>query len=199
MSELRALHDHELAVMVRNSDKGAYTEIYQRYFRLLFIHARKKLPDDDAAKDVVQDLFTIIWLRRETLMPPSTSLAAYLFGAVRNRILDIYSHQQVQQKYVNSLQQFLDTATADPETTLREKELLEHIENEINALPPKMREVFELSRKASLSHREIAEQLHISEQTVAKQVSNALKILRSKLGCSAFILVVEQFISVTKK
>jgi len=49
-----------------------------------------------------------------------------------------------------------------------------------------MREVFELSRTAHLSHKQIAEKLHISEKTVKKQVNNSLKILRSKLGATLF-------------
>ncbi|MNT81059.1 RNA polymerase sigma factor [compost metagenome] len=61
------------------------------------------------------------------------------------------------------------------------------IEKGIAELPPKMREVFELSRKHIMSHKEIAEQLNISEQTVRKQVNNALKILRSKLGMTLFL------------
>jgi len=56
-------------------------------------------------------------------------------------------------------------------------------------LPPKMREIFELSRKEYLSHKEIAEKLGISEQTVSKQVSNALKILRTKLGFFAYLAI----------
>ncbi|MNL67317.1 RNA polymerase sigma factor [compost metagenome] len=62
------------------------------------------------------------------------------------------------------------------------------IEKEIAALPQKMREVFELSRKQNLSHKEIAEQLGISEQTVSKQVTNALKILKTKLGLMLYLV-----------
>ena len=60
------------------------------------------------------------------------------------------------------------------------------VEAEIAALPPKMREIFELSRKAHLTHRQIAEKLGLSEKTVKKQVNNSLKILRSKLGSALF-------------
>ena len=52
-----------------------------------------------------------------------------------------------------------------------------------------MKEIFILSRKTNLSHKEIAEELGISDATVKKQVNNALKILRSKLGRS-FLLVI---------
>jgi len=49
-------------------------------------------------------------------------------------------------------------------------------------LPPKMRTVFELSRKEGLSHKEIAEQLNITEQSVRSHIKGALKILRPRLG-----------------
>jgi len=54
-------------------------------------------------------------------------------------------------------------------------------------LPPKMREVFELSRKEHLNHREIAWKLEISEQTVSKQITNALRILKLKIGVLAYL------------
>jgi RNA polymerase sigma-70 factor (ECF subfamily) len=73
---------------------------------------------------------------------------------------------------------------------VREKQLAAIIEREIAALPPKMREVFVLSRKEYLTHKEIAELLGISEQTVSKHVTNALKILRVKLGAVAYILLI---------
>jgi RNA polymerase sigma-70 factor (ECF subfamily) len=63
------------------------------------------------------------------------------------------------------------------------------IEKEIADLPAKMREVFELSRKTFLSHKEIAGQLDLSEKTVRNQVNNALKVLRVKLGIFVFLLV----------
>jgi RNA polymerase sigma factor (sigma-70 family) len=64
---------------------------------------------------------------------------------------------------------------------------LESIQREIAALPGKMREVFQLSRDQELSHKEISNKLGISEQTVSKQISNALKILRKNLGVTAFV------------
>ena len=62
------------------------------------------------------------------------------------------------------------------------------IEKEIAELPAKMREVFELSRKQHFSHKQIAEKLEISEQTVSKHVANALRILRVRLGVFIYLL-----------
>ena len=66
--------------------------------------------------------------------------------------------------------------------------VLRIIENEIANMPGKMREIFELSRKSHLSHREIAETLGISEKTVKNQVNNALKILRTRLGLLNYLI-----------
>ncbi|MNL44326.1 RNA polymerase sigma factor [compost metagenome] len=68
---------------------------------------------------------------------------------------------------------------------LDERELTRLLQQEIDKLPAKMRQVFEMSRNQHLSHAEIAQQLGISDQTVKKQVNNALKILRSKVNTYA--------------
>jgi RNA polymerase sigma-70 factor (family 1) len=188
MSAYKELFDQQLVDRLRSGDKDAYTEIYERYFSLLYLHAYKRLRDEEDAKDIIQELFATLWHKRFELH--QTNLAGYLFAAVRNRVLDNYAHKQVSNKYISSFQDFLATAPDSSEYLLRERQLSELIEKEIQALPPKMREIFELSRKTHLSHKEIAEHLQISEKTVSKQVTNALKMLRIKLGVMAFILLI---------
>lgn len=188
MTDYRSHTDQELAALLKSGDKAAYTEIYERYFPLLYIHAYKKLGKEEDAKDLLQELFTVLWYKRSEIN--QNNLAAYLYTAVRNRVLDIYAHQQVTNRYILSFQNYIDTVADATDYLIRERELSALIEKEIQVLPTKMREVFELSRKSNLTHKEIAEQLHISEQTVAKQITNALKTLRVKLGIFAFILMI---------
>lgn len=188
MPVYHSLSDQQLSDLLRSGDKAAYTEVYERYFSLLYVHAIRKLGNEDDAKDLVQELFTALWYKHAEL--EQANLAAYLFTSVRNRVLDIYSRQKVASKYIASFQDYLSTASDVAEHLVREKQLTALIEKEIQALPAKMREIFELSRKANLSHKEIAELLQISEQTVAKQVSNALKTLRVKLGIFVFIMMI---------
>ena len=82
---------------------------------------------------------------------------------------------------------FLESNYSVTDHRIREKQLTELINKGIADLPDKMREIFELSRKNSLSHKQIAAQLNLSEQTVKKQVNNALRILRTKLGTMLFL------------
>lgn len=177
--------DDDLFTLFRKGDQLAYTEIYNRYEGVLQIHAYRKLGDYEDVKDVMQELFTNLWVKRAEL-PQTSNLSGYLYTALRNRIFDLMSHKQVANKYTQSLQHFIGQGQYLADQDLREKELKALIQKEIDALPAKMREVFILSRHGELSHKEIAEKLNISEQTVSKQITNALKILRTKLGVIFF-------------
>lgn len=187
MHAYQSFNDQTLLTLLRQGDKDAYTVIYDRYKNLLYNHAYKKLGDPEEVKDVLQELFTTLWNKRVDI-PVAMNLSGYLYAGIRNRILNLLSHKEVENKYLTSIKQFTQEGDYSTDLAIREKEMADLIQKEIDQLPPKMREVFLLSRKENLSHHEIAEQLSISEQTVAKQVTNALRILRVRLG-SFFLLL----------
>ncbi|WGQ08804.1 RNA polymerase sigma-70 factor [Pedobacter gandavensis] len=189
MLNYETISDNELAELLRSGDRAAFTEIYNRYKWLLHTHAYKWMQDREEAKDIIHELFAALWTKRESLSFPD-NLSAYLYTAVRNRIFNVISHQKVASQYLNSLQAFIDEEQAAADHLVREKQMTLLIEKEIAALPAKMRAVFELSRKEQLSHKEIAEQLTISEHTVRKHVQHALKILRVKLGLLVFLFLI---------
>jgi len=190
MTTYKSFSDNELACLIKDNDHAAYTEIYHRYFYLIFTHAYKKLRDEEQAKDIVQDVFAGLWFKRENIAQNS-NLAGYLYIAVRNKIFDLFAHQQVQTKYIDSLGEFISVHNeTSPDYRIREADLRNYIEKEIQALPSKMRLVFEMSRKSDMSYNEIAEKLNVSENNVSKQINNALRILKTKLGiiiCMLFL------------
>lgn len=185
MTEYRKYSDAELSVLLMKGDHAAFNEIHQRYYPLLYNHAYKRLPYPEEVRDILQELFAALWNNRETLVFTS-GLAAYLYTATRNRVINVFSRQKVRQVYAASLQQFLEEGENVTDWKVREKELIAMVEKEIAALPPRMREVFELSRNAHLSHHEIAALLDTSPHTVRKQIQNVLRILRAKLGATIF-------------
>jgi RNA polymerase sigma-70 factor (ECF subfamily) len=187
LTKINALSDHELIALIKAGDHAAFVEVYERYWTVLYLHARKMLRNESEAEDVVQDLFSALWLKKEGL-DLQTSLKSYLYSAVRNKVFNQIEHKRVISDYQKSLQQFLQEGELITEELYREKELAAIIEKEIQALPEKMRVVFELSRKEHLSYKEIAQQLDISEHTVKSQVSNALRTLKLKLGVSSGLL-----------
>jgi RNA polymerase sigma-70 factor, ECF subfamily len=175
------LNDQELVHLLNQGNVEAFKQLYGRYWGVLYRHAARVLQDDIEAEDMIQDLFTRLWEKRAELQIQQ-SFSAYIYAATRNRVLDLFAHKKVRLQYLDHLKNNATTDTAPlPEQALRDKELAAKIEEEVAALPPKMREVFQLSRKNELSYAQISEQLNISDNTVKKQISNALRILRYKL------------------
>lgn len=167
--------------MLKQSDQGAFAEIYQRYKWVLYLHAMKRISNREEAMDIVQELFTTLWDKRIDF-DLRTHLSGYLYTSVRNRIIKLISHNRVATSYIDSIKDSVNAGICITDHKAREGNLAEIIEKEINELPEKMREVFVMSRKLQMSHKEISVQLGIEETTVKRQVSNALKILRVKLG-----------------
>jgi len=188
MSAYSELNDQELSALLKEGDHRAYTEIYNRFKAPLYIHAYNKLRNTEEAKDLVQELFVSLWNNRETLNLGS-HLSSYLYTAVRNRVFRAISRLGLECNYISSIQDSVNNGTCITDYRARENQLQEMINREIDALPPKMREIFLLSRKNNHTHLEIAEKLGIAEPTVKKQVNNALKKLRVKFGMFAFLIL----------
>jgi RNA polymerase sigma-70 factor (ECF subfamily) len=189
MSNWSKLSDMELVALLKEGDQYAYTEIYQRYKTLLYVFALKRLEGADESKDLIHELFLALWARRAELVITG-SLSSYLYTAVRNRIIDLVARREVSDRYIQSFQHYIDKGENNTDHLVRHKELLALIENEIAALPPKMRQVFELSRKTNCTRKEIAERLGLSEQTVKSHMQHALKLLRGKLGVAGIVSLI---------
>lgn len=184
------LSDNDLIALLREGNAAAYTEVYDRYFQLMFVFAFRKLGDEELAKDFVQELFVSLWVKRERLLVEG-NLAQYLYISLRSQLFNYFAHQKVQSKYIDFLGVYADGfAAGGSDFAIREKQLSDYIEGQIQKLPAKMRAVFELSRKDGLSNKEIADSLNTSESNVSHQISNALKILKSKLHLLIGLLLV---------
>jgi RNA polymerase sigma-70 factor (family 1) len=181
MADYSKYIDQELTEFLRNGDRMAYTEIYNRYDRLLYLFAYKRLGNREEVKDIVHEVFLSLWLNHEHVNL-TYSLTTYLHSAVRNKIIDLIAHKQVSARYIETFKNFVESGCNTTDHLLRHHELSALIEKEIQALPKKMREVFDLSRKSNYSRKEIAEELGLSEQTVKSHMQHALKILKVKLG-----------------
>ncbi len=187
--ELSTLSDLALVELFKSQPEQVYKEIFDRYWGVLFLHAYRMLRNEADAKDAVQEVFISLWEKIENIRLHS-SLSAYLYTSVRNRVLNLISKKNTYQSQLNTLQDFVSNTVHFPAYHgLQEKQLVEAIEQECRNLPPKMRRVFELSRKLNLSHKEIAEKLQISDKTVKKQVNNAIRLIKLKVSYSIYIFL----------
>jgi RNA polymerase sigma-70 factor (ECF subfamily) len=180
--------DYELAALLKDGDHAAFTEIYHRYKGLLYIHALKLLKDEDEAQDVIHELYTALW-NKASDFNLDIPLRAYLYRSIKNRIFDIFAHQKIRSSYIEKFGEIIERGEWITDEKIREKELIAAIEEGLNLLPPKMREVFELSRFSGLSHKEIGIELSISDKTVKTQIHNALHLLRLKINSFLVIML----------
>ncbi|WP_256009027.1 RNA polymerase sigma factor [Desertivirga xinjiangensis] len=184
MANYTELSDQKLAFLLKQGDHAAFSEVYDRYWQALYLHALKMLRDPDDAMDVVQDVFTTIWKKcEETLL--NTSVKAYLYTSVRNQTIKMINRGKLRDKFILAMAESMSEGIEYVDDQINFNELSALIENEIQLLPPKMRTIFVMSRTEGLSHKEIAEALDISENTVKTTIHRGLNILRSKFTLSA--------------
>jgi len=179
--DYKLLTDAQLTDKLDKRDHDAFEEIYRRYWPVLYNFARKMLQDNEQAKDIVQDAFTKLYAQIGILNFQEVKIAPYLYTLIRNAVITLVNRNKLKINYIASFQKYLNAGEFVTDNQVLENDMQRQIDREIASLPPKMREIFELSRKANLSRKEIAESTQLSEETVKKQIYNALKILRSKL------------------
>lgn len=180
MKDFEKFSDGKLSILLFNGDPDAFEEIFNRYWLKLYAAAYKRIKCKEAAEEIVQDLFTILWTKRGRVQI-HTSLAAYLYTSVRYLVINHLQKEMVRENYKGSFLAeniIFDNST---EEAVLLKDLNRNIEKVMNYLPPKCRSVFELSRKENKTNREIAEVLGISEKTVEGHLTKAIKQLKSGL------------------
>jgi RNA polymerase sigma-70 factor (ECF subfamily) len=166
---------------LKRREKIVFDYVFNYYYSSLCAFSVRYVQDRRVAEDLVQDFFVFLWLECHNLTV-RVSLKSYLFSAIKNRSLDILKHQKVTEKYRAHI---LQTASLDEDAVgdfLAESELRKVIQISMGKLPPRCREIFELSRVQGLSNQEISERLDLSKRTVELQISNSLKILRGELA-----------------
>lgn len=188
MKDYSAIPDIDLLELLRAGDRSAFAEIYNRYKFVLHNHAWNKLRSKEDAQDLIHEVFSMVWEKRASL-PINRNLSGYLYSCVQNQFLNKVVHQKVKDKYIDSIKHFSASGTVHTDHLVRERLLKKIIDKEIDELPARMKEVFLLSRRQHLSHREIAEIMGTTEQTVKKQMVYALRILKKKLGMVLFLVM----------
>lgn len=173
---------------VKSGDRLAFNQLYKQYYLSLRSYAELLL-DTAEAEDVVQEVFTNVWLHRERL-DHSLSFQGYLLRSVYNTSLNVLKKRSRSNDYRSSLEQeitemgysYYDPDANDVIRQLYNQDLRSELDAAIKSLPARCREVFFLSYIQDIPSKEISEQLGISLSTVDNHIYTALKLLRGKLG-----------------
>ncbi len=172
-------NEHEVLLFLSQGDEEAFRWIYDRYGKSVFRAAYRYLGSRDLAKDVVQEVFTAVWHKRESFTGIH-NLENYLVAHNHTyRELRKWASESAWSEAYASDQA---TAADDCDHLARSGSFDSLITETINLLPPQQRQVFQLSRIEGLTHEAIARQLNLSPGTVKNHMVRALQLIRKRLA-----------------
>lgn len=157
-------------------------ELYQVFSKRLHHFARVITRSPEVAEEIVEDVFVKLWSNRHRINEVE-NLTVYLYVAVKNRSLNAIS--QKASELIKAPFDDLDIEAAqvvsDPYNLLVTAEMMKRMQQAVDNLPPRCKMIFKLVREDGLKHREVAEILNISHNTVDVQMAIAIKKICSEL------------------
>ena len=170
----------ELVARLRAGDEEAYDAIFRQWYAPVVRAAEAVVRERAVAEELAQDVMLELWRRRERLAP-DVSIQAYLLRAVRNRALNHVRHLRVEREGA-PYAALPPAREAEAPSTIAASEITTAFEQALDELPPRCREVFELSRGQGLRYSEIATRLGVSVKAVEAHMGRALRTMRERLA-----------------
>lgn len=177
LSNFSLTDERELLQKVATGDGEAYTILFRHYSQQVFDVAMVYLKDNGLAREIVQEVFMKIWLKKAD-MHQVKNFKDYLFILTRNHIYDGFKKQLVRGKVYDLLGKNQPASQNDTDHLLLQREYDAILDKAIAGLPPERKKVY-LARKQGWSNEEISLQLNISVHTVKKQMSLAMHAVRA--------------------
>ena len=171
---------------IRGGSQPALARLMDRCWPELVRFAARQVADADLARDIVQEAFIQVWERRRA-WEPRGSARAYLYRIVRNLVIDEKRRQGVRRNWLERQKHSPPARPATPDDVLDERILTKVFEAAVASLPDRRREVFELVFMRGLSHADAAAVMSVSVQTVANQMSSALRTVRNAVTDSGVL------------
>ncbi len=191
-------HDYDI-LQVKQGDANAFRQFFEfLYPRLMGLACR--FVDDEAAKDLVQEIFVDFWEQKKDIDISNTQ--SYLYKSVQNKCLNYIKHQTVVEGYATKIKiaqariDYLNRTADDNELfkQISNRNLRELIEASVDKLPSKCREAFRLCYFHEMTCKEAAEVMGVSPRTVEGHVQKAVAQLREDLRPLLTLLLLSGFI-----
>jgi RNA polymerase sigma-70 factor (family 1) len=184
----REFTEEELIRGLRDGSQVAFEAIYKQYWHRLYITAYSKVESHAEAEEIVQNIFSTLWEKRQALL--ITNLGGYLQISVRNRIINHIRGRITQRKYWEYYKNYIPTDRESTADTVMYDDLAEAVEVAVNRLPEKSRQVFRLNRFEGKSIREIANLMKLSEKAIEYHLTKSIKELKVHLKDFILVLVI---------
>jgi RNA polymerase sigma-70 factor (ECF subfamily) len=165
---------------LKGNRQEAFQELFNRYKKKVYYFACRYLQNSQEIEEVVQEVFFRIWMNRKQIKE-ELSFSNYLFTITRNIIFDNYSKELNHKAYLEYLKIYSTIHNLETENEVHFNECRKIIDQVVESLPPKRKEVYRLKKEKGMSHLDIADRLGISVKTVETHLNLALKEIRNRL------------------
>ncbi len=188
LNKKSSVNDYESALTekIRLGDPMAFEELFKLYSEPLLNFALSYVKSPQPAEDIVQDVFVRIWTNRAKL-DPQLPVKSYMYKSVLNQVFKYHRQLKMEQKGEEILLQSEENSVT-PDQNLDKENVKTAIQQAMNELPEKCRNIFTMSRFHGLKYAEIAEITGVSVNTVKTQMGRAYKVLRKRL--SVFLSII---------
>jgi len=169
-----------LGERLRAGDPAAFSRVYSRYFHSLLAVASRVVKDEEAARDIVQDVFTTIW--RDPRKRTWQSLRGFLESMTRSLAIDRYREEDARGRRERRWGRTMPARPWGPDEMHEWRRLERRLTGVIDDLPRRQGEAFVLTQLRGLTHAEAGEEMGISRRTVESHLAAARVALRRRLG-----------------
>ena len=173
-------NEKELLTLIAGGDQTSYRTVFNHYWNRIYSTAFTFTKSSELSKDLTQDIFAQIWIKR-TVLKDIDNFEAFLYVAAKNRIIDTLRKKVFTPDNETYLKAYFNESSPGPALRLEFKDFEALIHDAIEKLPPQQRTAFRLSRFQGFNHEEIAEKMGISKETVKSYIVRALVNLRKQL------------------
>ena len=180
--------DKILVIKLKNGDKKAFKKLFQKYSERIYYFTISYIKNKEESEEITQEVFVKLWNKRNDLKP-DLSFSSFLFMIAKNAVIDLLRKKK---KEVFLREDFIKDIKDSNKSydNLEYLELKKIVENSIQELPEKRKNIYVLSRDEGMTYRQIAEELNISVKTVESHMRLALKQLKQAVGSKYELILV---------
>ncbi len=164
------------------SDEQIFEKLFREYYSHLCNYAGKYIIDSQIREDIVQTFFISIWEKRNLSVTVETFLP-YAYRSIKNSCINYYKAEIVKEDFLATLTEEWKEQFSEEDDFIYQKE----VQQALQKLPAKCREIFLLKCVTGLRYKEIAEVSNISINTVKYHIGEAFRIMREELKHLSFL------------
>jgi RNA polymerase sigma-70 factor (family 1) len=188
---MRKTENHTEQQLVEEFSKGnqkAFAKIFHQFYPALCFYAIGFTNDQAAAEDIVEEIFIIVWNKRESFDHYKV-LRSFLYSSVRNACLNWIKQKARHAVHEKRIAQSTELTESSVLENIVRAEVFRDVSTAFEKLPPKCREIFSLIFFEGKNIRDVAAELKLSVNTVKAQKRRGLLLLRNKFTGSILLQI----------